>query len=165
MPDPQTYMVQCPTIPTIVGSEMRFSIQSCDIKPVLDWPWLRYISFEEVTPPQLRFQCGRETDGARLDSYKGLRLGNRYTFLELGDRSPHANGRLAAVEHQRVGIATLALDAKYFGLSGQFRAQYWNDHFFPWWPMGDGGDKGDTAGLSFSYLLGNRGFPLKGGWS
>ena len=165
MPDPnQTYMVQCPTIPTLVGSEMRFSIESCEIKPVLDWPWLQYVKHQEITPPQHRFQWGRETDGARLDDYTGLRFGNRYTFLELGARSTNANGRLAPVENQRVGMATLAIDGKYLGLDGQLRAQYWNDHSFWWWPMGDGGDQGDTAGLSFSYLLGNQGFPVADGW-
>jgi hypothetical protein len=56
-----------------------------------------------------------------------------------------------------VGVATLTL-------AGQYRLSYWNDHAFWWWPMGGGTDQGDTAGLSMTYMLGNRGFPLLDAW-
>ena len=38
-------------------------------------------------------------------------------------------------------------------MGGQHGFKYWNDHLSWWWPMADGGDQGDTAGLQFSYNL------------
>jgi hypothetical protein len=153
------FLYECPTVPTIVGSEMRLSVSSREVRPILNWP-LSYVSCREVTPPQLRLQWGRQTEGARLDSYSGLRLrlGSDDTYFDYGFRSTDASGPLARVENQRVGVATLTIDGKY-------RFQYWNDHAFPWWPVGDGGDRGDTAGLSISYGLGKQGFPLSNGWT
>ncbi len=158
MPD-ETFLFTCPTVPTIVGSEMRFSISSNEIKPILNWP-LNYVSCREITPPQYRLQWGLQSFGPRLDSYSGLRLnlGDQDTYLDYGYRSTNAAGSFAGAENQRVGVASLTIDGKY-------RFQYWNDHFFPWWPIGDNGDQGDTAGLSISYSLGKQGFPVSNGWS
>ena len=152
-------MFECPTVPTIVGSEMRFSITTQEIKPILNFP-INYVSCREITPPQYRLQWGLQTYGARLDSYSGLRvnLGSRNTYLDYGARSTDANGSLDGAENQRVGVASLMID-------GKLKFQYWNDHLFPWWLIGDGGDQGDTAGLSMSYNLGNQGFPMSNGWS
>jgi hypothetical protein len=66
-------------------------------------------------------------------------------------------GRIMPVERQRVGVATLTL-----GGLAQFK--YWNDHSFWWWPMGDGGDRGDTAGFQFNYNLGHHQLSA-GDWS
>lgn len=155
----ETYVAQCSTVPTITGSEMRFSVKSSEVKQIRHWP-LRYVQCEEITPPQHRLQWGVNTFGARLDSYKGLRLGSKSNNLELGFRSTNVDGRswIAPVERQRVGVATLTL-------GGAFKLSYWNDHAFWWWPMGDGGDQGDTAGLTTSYNLGNQGFYLFDGWT
>jgi hypothetical protein len=158
MPD-NTLLFECPTVPTIVGSEMRFSISTGEIKPIFNWP-LNYVSCREITPPQYRFQWGLPTFGPRLDSYSGLRLnlGSQDTYLDYGYRSTNATGTFDKAENQRVGVASLTIDGKY-------KLQYWNDHSFPWWPVGDGGDKGDTAGFSMSYNLGNQGFPMSNGWN
>ncbi len=154
----QEVQLECPAIPTIVGSETRFSILMKESKQIKNWP-LRYVSCQEVAPPQCRVQWGVNTCGARLDGYKGLRIGGKDDNLEIGFRTTNVSSesRLKAVEEQRVGVATLTL-------SGQFRLSYWNDHRFPWWPMGGGGDYGDTAGLRIAYQLGKEGFYLDHGW-
>jgi hypothetical protein len=138
---------------------MRFSLSSSEVRPILNWP-IKYVSCQEITPPQLRVQWGRQVEGARYDKYNGVRLnlGGGGTTLDYGFRETNATGRLARVEGQRVGVASLTIDGKY-------QLQYWNDHHFPWWPIGDGGDQGDTAGVSLSYGLGRVGFPLSKGWS
>ena len=151
MPDVTSgsFMLACPTVPVIRGSEVRFSIdEPLRVVQPLDWP-LAYVSCGEITPPQpLRTQWGVSSGGPRYDSYTGFRLGNADNNLTLGARSTHSNGdsRLHDVEHQRVGVAALTL-------GGRVRFKYWNDHAFWWWPMGDGGDQGDTAGLHFAYNL------------
>jgi hypothetical protein len=152
------YLFECPSVATIAASEMRVTVSAGEIRPILNWP-INFVSCREITPPQLRLQWGRQTEGARLDSYSGLRLrlGSPDTYLDYGFRSTNATGPLASVENQRVGVASLTIDGKY-------RLQYWNDHAFPWWPIGDGGDQGDTAGLSLSYTMGKQGFPLSRGW-
>lgn len=154
----ETFLAQCPSVPAINGSEVRFSIKTSDIKPILNWP-LKYVSCNEITPPQHRLQWGVPTYGARLDSYHGVRIGGRKNYLNLGFRSTNTDnqGSIGPAENQRVGVASLTLD-------GQFRLSYWNDHKFWWWPMADGGDQGDTAGLQMSYNLGNHGFYLFDSW-
>jgi hypothetical protein len=113
----------------------------------LNWP-LEYISCGEIIPDQFRTQWGVNTEGARLDELKALRVGNSRNNLTLGFRTTDAssNSRLGPVERQRIGVASLTL-------GGQVEFRYWNDHAFWWWPLGDGGDKGDTAGVHFSYNL------------
>jgi hypothetical protein len=137
----------CPTVPVVHGSEVRFSLNEYKATPILTWP-LTYESCGEVIPVQPRLQWGVPTYGARSDSYKGLRFGSAKNNLTLGFRSTDASsdGRLAPVERQRVGVASLTL-------GGLVQFRYWNDHSFWWWPMGDGGDQGDTAGFQFNYNL------------
>jgi hypothetical protein len=141
------YVFGCPTVPVIRGSEVRFSIDERKIVPIFDWP-LTYESCGEIIPVQPRVQWGLPTYGARYDSYNGIRIGSRDTNLTLGWRSTNASsdGLFAPAENQRVGVASLML-------GGRVQFKYWNDHSFWWWPMGDGGDQGDTAGFQFNYNL------------
>jgi hypothetical protein len=144
------YVFGCPTVPVIRGSEVRFSVEDRKVIPIFDWP-LTYESCGEAIPVQPRVQWGEPTSGARNDSYNGIRIGSRKNNLTLGFRSTDASsdGRLSLVERQRVGVASLTL-------GGMAQFKYWNDHAFWWWPMGDGGDQGDTAGFQFSYNLGHH---------
>jgi len=67
-------------------------------------------------------------------------LGRRWDpvmSLELGMRSSYASGRIAPVENQTVGYARLAV-------GDHLKLEYANDHRWWWWPMGDGGDQGNT---------------------
>ena len=143
-----TFMAQCPSVPVIRGSEVRFSVETSKIQPIFDWP-LAYVSCGEIIPGQPRVQWGVPADGARYDSFSGFRLGDARTNLTLGSRTSHVgtSSRIGTVERQKVGVATLTL-------GGMVRFKYWNDHAFWWWPIGDGGDQGDTAGLQFGYNLG-----------
>jgi hypothetical protein len=138
---------------------MRFSVKMAEVRPILNWP-LSFVTCKEVTPPQFRFQWGRQTEGARLDSYSGLRLNllDEKLTLDYGARSTNAQGPLSKVETQRVGVASLTINGKY-------QVQSWNDLCKWWWPIGDCGDQGDTAGVSMSYALGKTGFPVRDGWS
>lgn len=158
MGDKFQFIRACPTVPVIRGSEVRFSIEEPRRMLTLShWP-LAYVSCGEITPSSsLRTQWGVPTNGARYDSYSGLRLGSDRWNLTLGARSTHtsSDGRLAPVERQRVGVAALTL-------GGRVRFKYWNDHAFWWWPMGDGGDQGDTAGLQFAYNLAPHDLSLRG---
>lgn len=144
-----TFILACPTVPVIRGSEVRFSVtEPRRLIQIPKWPFA-YVSCGEITPPQvLRSQLGVVTSGARYDSYSGFRLGSESNNLTLGARSTYASsdGRLAPVERQRVGVASVTV-------AGRVRFSYWNDHSFWWWPMGDGGDQADTAGLRFGYNL------------
>jgi hypothetical protein len=141
------FIFGCPSVPVVRGSEVRFSIDTYKAVPLLKWP-LSYESCGEIIPVQPRVQWGVPTSGARLDSYHGVRLGTGPTNLMLGFRSTSASsdGTLARAERQRVGVVSLTV-----GGVAQFK--YWNDHGFWWWPMGDGGDQGDTAGFQFNYNL------------
>ena len=142
------FFAECPTVAVIRGSEVRFSVDESKIRRILNWP-LSYVSCGEITPNQPRLQWGVPTHGARYDSFSGLTLGNARNNLTLGSRSTYVSGDspMATLETQRVGVATVTL-------GGRVRFKYWNDHAFWWWPIGDGGDRGDTAGLQFSYNLG-----------
>ena len=139
------FTIACPTVPVIHGTEVRFSLQTHRTQRILHWP-LAHISCDEVIPFQLRSQWGRPTEGARYDSYSGLRLGSPQNNLTVGMRSTYAGtgSRLGPVERQRVGVASLTL-------GGIFQFKYWNDHRMWWWPMGGGTDQGDTAGIRFSF--------------
>lgn len=151
------FLFVCPTVPVVRGSEVRFSVDQNKLIPIFDWP-LAYQTCGESIPVQPRVQWGVPTNGARDDSFQGLRFGSPRNNLVLGFRSTSASSDspLAQVERQRVGVATLTLD-------GRFRFKYWNDHAFWWWPMGDGGDQGDTAGIQLSYFLGHHQLSL-GKW-
>jgi hypothetical protein len=143
---PDIFMVECPSVPVIQSSEVRFSIQEpLQIRPIFNWP-LSHVTCGEITPSQLRTQWGVPVSGARYDGVQALRLGSSRNNLTLSVRSTSASAddRLQVVEKQRVGVASITL-------GGLVRFKYWNDHAFWWWPMGDGGDQGDTAGLQFSY--------------
>jgi hypothetical protein len=137
----------CPTVPVVLGSEVRFSINTNKTRRILDWP-LSYETCGEIIPVQPRLQWGIATSGARYDSYSGLRFGSRNNNLALGFRSTNVSSesRIGPAENQRVGIASLTL-------GGRVQFKYWNDHFYWWWPMGDGGDQADTAGFQFKYNL------------
>lgn len=151
------FLFACPTVPVVRGSEVRFSVDRNKLTPLFDWP-LTYQSCGETIPMQPRVQWGVPTNGARDDSFQGLRFGSPRNNLVLGFRSTSSSSdsRLSPVENQRVGVATLTLD-------GRFRFKYWNDHAFWWWPMGDGGDQGDTAGIQLGYFLGHHQLSL-GKW-
>jgi hypothetical protein len=95
----------------------------------------------ELSPDQLRLQWGEVTQGYRIDSWSGLRFGSREWSLEALVRNTYASGDIAPVEHQQVGAIRLTL-------GGHFVAEYYNDHYFPFFPMGGGTDQGDTAGVS-----------------
>jgi hypothetical protein len=157
------FLAQCPTVATIGSSEVRFSIKSHKVKRIPVLPKILRISHvacKEIAPTQSRMQWGLNTGvSPRLDSYQGLRFGSEKNNLTLGYRSTNvgSGSRIAQVENQRVGVASLTLD-------GRFRFKYWNDHSMWWWPMADGGDKGDTAGLQFSYNLGHHGFRAGKDW-
>jgi hypothetical protein len=145
---PDVFMGECPSVATVLGSEVRVSVpEPLRARQVWSWP-IAHVACGEIIPEQLRTQWGVASHGARYDSLNGLRLGNARTNLTLGARSTSttADDPLGPVANQRVGVATLTL-------GGRVRFKYWNDHAFWWWPMGDGGDQGDTAGLQFSYNL------------
>jgi hypothetical protein len=172
----ETYLLGCNTVPEVSGTEVKFSIKSSEVKQLANWP-LRHAQCKTIAPSQTRAQWRTLTEGARYDSYDGLRLGGRDTYFELGLRSTRATGALRRVEEQNVGVASLVIN-------GEYRLSYWNDHDFPFWPSGmmtsvdktiarmsggdpskiRGTDQGDTAGVSFSMVMGNQGFPLDNGW-
>lgn len=141
------FLLQCPTVPVVRGSEVRFSADMRSTKRVFDWPF-EYVSCGEVILDQPRIQWGVPTEGARHDGFTGFRLGSEENNLTLGARSTSVSSksRIAAAEEQRVGVASLTL-------GGRLQFRYWNDHAFWWWPMADGGDKGDTAGVLLGYNL------------
>src|SRR5262245_64176675 len=111
-----TFMLACPTVPAVRGSEVRFSVN--EPKRVITpgtWPLhflrrapLAFLSCGELTPPQERTQWGVNTSGARYDSYSGLQIGSDQNNLTLGRRTTYASGdsRLGPVERQRVGVAS-----------------------------------------------------------
>jgi hypothetical protein len=140
-------MFGCPTVPVIRSSEVRFSIETYKLRPIFRWP-LSYENCGEIIPVQSRSNWGVPTSGARYDSYHGLRIGSKNNNFTVGLRTTDVStdGRIAPVERQRVGVASLTL-------GGRAQFKYWNDHSFWWWPMGDGGDQGDTAGIQFNYNL------------
>ena len=148
----------CPSVPVVRGSEVRFSIDESKLYPLFDWP-LAGVSCGEITPSQQRIQWGVPANGSRYDSFLGARFGGARNNLTLGWRSTSAStdGRISAVERQRVGVASVTL-------GGLVQFKYWNDHYFWWWPMGDGGDQGDTAGLQFNYNLAAHQLHT-GGWA
>lgn len=152
------FLAECPTVATIGASEVRFSVMSSKTRSIRGWP-LSWVSCDEATPPQTRLQWGVPTGAARLDSFNGIRIGDERNNLTLGSRSTTVGSEsaIAPVENQRVGVATL-------NLGGRYRFKYWNDHAFWWWPIGDGGDQGDTAGLQFSYNVGTHGLSAGRGW-
>ena len=152
------FMLQCPSVATVLGSEVRFSVrQPVQVRQIFNWP-VAHIACGEIIPDQLRRQWGVPTSGARLDSYNGLRFGNPRNNLTLGFRSTStsATNSIRSVAEQRIGVASVTL-------GGRVRFKYWNDHHFWWWPMADGGDQGDTAGLQFSYNLGAHNLGM-GAW-
>ena len=152
------FQMGCPTVPVIRGSEVRFSLrQPTEVTSLLDWP-LSYVSCGEVTPDQPRLQWGVHTEGARSDSFSGLRLGSVDNNITYGLRSTDvtSNSRIASVENQRLGVLSATI-------GGRVRFKYWNDHAFWWFPLTDGGDKGDTAGVQFGYNLGAHDLRL-GDW-
>jgi hypothetical protein len=145
----EDFIIGCPTVPVVRGSEVRFSITEPERAVRLrDWP-LAYVSCGEIAPPQtLRTQWGVPASGPRYDSYSGMRIGSSKWNLTLGSRTTYSNAEspISQAEQQRVGVAEVTM-------GGRVRFKYWNDHKFWWWPLGDGGDQGDTAGLQFSYNL------------
>lgn len=154
------FLGQCPTVPTIGSSEVRFSVNTHNIRRLGRWPLQSHLlSCSEIAPSQPRLQWGNQIYGPRLDSFHGLRFGSAENNLTLGFRSTNVGSQstIGPVENQRVGVATLTV-------AGRYRFKYWNDHGFWWWPIGDGGDQGDTAGLQFSYNLGSHGFKAGHDW-
>lgn len=145
---PDVFMQECPSVATILGSEVRISVtEPLRTHQLLNWP-IAHIACGEIVPEQLRTQWGVSSQGGRYDSYNGLRFGSERNNLTFGFRSTNttANDVLQPVANQRVGVASVTI-------GGRVRFKYWNDHAFWWWPMADGGDQGDTAGLQFSYNL------------
>src|SRR5215471_19303663 len=109
----------CPSVPVVRGSEVRFSIDESKLYPLFDWP-LAGVSCGEITPSQPRIQWGLPTNGSRYDSYLGARLGGPRNNLTVGWRSTSAStdGRLSAVERQRVGVVAVTL-------GGLVQFKYW----------------------------------------
>jgi hypothetical protein len=121
------------------GHDMRFSLVR---ESELQLPFnFSLTSKYELSPDQLRLQWGEVTQGHRIDSWSGLRFTGRGWAVEALVRSTYASGDIAPVEHQQVGAIRLRL-------GDGFVAEYYNDHFFPFFPMGGGTDQGDTAGVS-----------------
>jgi len=150
-----------PVIATNPRTESRQSAKDGTRYNLRGLPWLSYLSFTELAAPQHRLQWGQPTSSGRRDSYSAVRIGSEEWHLDYGLRSTMTTAdtspnQLSQVENQGVGFASLRL--KYVVLS------YWNDHGFWWWPLADGGDQGDTAGLSLGYLPTNGGLPLQGNW-
>jgi hypothetical protein len=143
------FLGECPTVAKVSGSEVQFSVQTNKTRKLSSWPFRpTWVACEDIAPAQYRSQWGVPIYGPRYDSYNGLRLGDERNNFTMGFRSTTAgsSSSIAPVENQRVGVASVTL-------GGQYRFKYWNDHLFWWWPMADGGDQGDTAGLQFSYNL------------
>lgn len=142
------FVLACPTVPVVQGSEVRFSLRTAQSYRLPHWP-LAYESCGELIPVQSRLQWGVNTEDARYDSYGGVRLGSLRNNITFGARTTYAGSRsrIASVERQRVGVVSLTL-------GGLVNFRYWNDHGFWWWPMGGGTDQGDTAGVMFGYNLG-----------
>nr|WP_322762911.1 SpvB/TcaC N-terminal domain-containing protein [Frankia sp. Cr2] len=141
------------TASTSFGRDLRFGIE---VKPeaALYGP-IESLSRYMLSPSQLRNQWGQSVDGYRIDRESSLRISGSPIFvvvpaarvrwdpvlsLELGTRTSNASGRIAQVENQTVGYARI-------GVGEHARLEYYNDHRFLWWPMGDGGDQGNTAGV------------------
>jgi hypothetical protein len=155
------FLGACPTVAKISGSEVQFSVETKKTKKLQSWPFRpTWISCEDIAPVQQRMQWGVPIYGSRYDSYNGLRFGSESNNFTMGFRSTTTGSlsSIAPVENQRVGVASVTL-------GGQYRFKYWNDHLFWWWPMADGGDQGDTAGLQFSYNLGSHGFKAGRYWT
>lgn len=153
------FFLSCPTVPVVRGSEVRFSVDRHMIIQRGHWP-LAGVMCGEIAPVQHRLQWGIPTYGPRLDAFGGVRLGSERWNLTLGARTTvtGSESRIAAAERQRVGVATLTL-------AGLLRFKYWNDHKFWWWPLGDGGDQGDTGGIQFGYNIGAHHRLSIGGWN
>ena len=157
------FLAQCPTVATIGASEVRFSLKTKETREIPFWPktlQTSYIACQEIIPAQHRTQWNLSTGlSARLDRFHGLRFGSSKNNLTIGYRATNVDSRsiIAPVENQRVGVASLSVD-------GRFRFKYWNDHTFWWWPIPGDEDKGDTAGLQFSYNLGHHGFSAGKNW-
>jgi hypothetical protein len=158
MDEEEFFVAQCPTVPTLVNTELRFSVKTRQVRRLFNWP-LTHLACEEIIPAQPRLQWGRPTFGARYDSFHGIRLGTPANNLTLGTRgtSVSSDSPTADLENQRIGVASMTL-------GGRFRATYWNDHDLWMLPISDGGDQGDTAGLQLSYNLGPHGIQT-GGWT
>lgn len=120
------------------GHDMRFSlIRESELKLP---GYFSLTSKYELSPDQLRIQWGEVTQGYRIDSWSGLKFGGPDWSIEALVRNTYASGSISPVEHQQVGAVRLTM--------GYFQAEYYNDHYFPVFPMGGGTDQGDTAGLS-----------------
>ncbi len=134
---------------TRVGMEMRSSLVLRGERH-LAGP-LYYTSLTELSVSQLRLQWGQPTEGYRIDSTSGLALRFGGTFsLEMGKRDTYASGRISPVETQRVGYVEATFQET-------VSIRYFNDHFFPWFPVGGGTDQGDTAGVDVRLRTGAHG--------
>jgi hypothetical protein len=158
------FLVACPTVPELDGPVVKFKPDTKRMMEAVKWPFksVEPVSCAQASIPDLpRLKWGVLTSGARYDSFSGLKfkLPGDGTSLTLGARSTNVSSEsiIAGAETQRVGVATLTV-------ANTLRFKYWNDHFFWWWPMGDGGDQGDTAGLQVSYNLGKHGLTAGKEW-
>ncbi|WP_430908145.1 RHS repeat-associated core domain-containing protein [Maribacter sp. 2-571] len=147
-----------PLIPTTPLSESGDFFYAPGRYFFTDFPLVSIISFSQYTNSDQRMQFGQTTGNARSDSYTALRVGNDRFHLDVGYRSTMVSNdaslhQMQQVEEQRVGVLGLQL--------GPVGLAYWNDHAF--WPTGDGGDQGDTAGASLSYIP-NNGIDMGSGW-
>lgn len=137
-----------PIIPTVPLSELGESYQTGNHYYVTKIPNLRLVTFSQYTHSDQRLIFGQATGSSREDSYSAIRIGTERNHIDYGFRMTTVSNdsslyNMQQVEEQRVGFIS--------GQIASFTFAYWNDHGFSWWPTGDAGDQGDSAGLSLGY--------------
>lgn len=106
---------------------------------------LYYRSLTKLTPPQIRIPWNVSTEGSRIDSLSGIGIEFQNFSLDIARRTTYfATGEIAKAERQKVGYVTMRIL--------RLRMQYYNDHYFIFFPMGGGTDQGDTAGFNIYWL-------------
>jgi len=107
-----------------------------------------YRSLMKLSPDQKRIQWNIASSGYRIDSTSAVGFELEQFSIEVAQRKTYASGPIAAVENQKIGYFTLRVC--------RIRFQYYNDHYFVFFPMGGGTDQGDTAGFNVYYFPQNE---------
>ena len=89
------YYASCNTVPTLVGSEVRFSFAQADLIPIPNLP-IKYVTCAELTPPQLRTQWGVATSGARAD----IEVQGYTIIANVGDQDSDLEGGHGGCQHK-----------------------------------------------------------------